>query len=61
MDNLALYILSGITTAAVSLFSYILKNNDKRVEKLEKSLDAQSTLLVSVKEDALVIKALMKE
>jgi hypothetical protein len=55
------FVLSTVTTLVMALIGYVLKMSNDRMNRLERSHEAQSQLLNSVKEDVLIIKAMLKE
>lgn len=61
MESVPTYILTGVVTLFMGLLGYVWKKNDERISRLERSLEANSSLLSSVKEDVAVMKALLKE
>jgi len=54
--DVSTFIMSTITTLLLALLGYVLKMMTDRMNKIERTQEAQGTLLTSVKEDVLAIK-----
>lgn len=48
--------MSTITTLLLALLGYVLKMMTDRMNRIERTQEAQGTLLTSVKEDILAVK-----
>lgn len=54
--DISTFIMSTITTLLLALLGYVLKMMTDRMNRIERTQEAQGTLLNSVKEDVVAIK-----